>query len=167
MKNSVSFSFKDDDFPPLASPVLQNHRSVSNNVILALILPNLFTRRNSMSDVGLVRTMSVILLLVIITLTFAIFVALWHIIIHNLNVDVQHVNVSSCDRHPSDSCFHNRVNGVKSSETVCDLSVHDDVITDFYCKITSQSMKSVLPLKSVHKSMSSKRLSRASATTSL
>ena len=119
-----------------------------------------------MSDVGLVRTMSVILLLVIITLTFAIFVALWHIIIHNLNVDVQHVNVSSCDRHPSDSCFHNRVNGVKSSETVCDLSIHDDVITDFYCKITSQSMKSVLPLKSVHRSASCKRLSPASTTTS-
>ena len=31
-KNAVSFSFKDDDFPPLASPALQNHCIVNNNV---------------------------------------------------------------------------------------------------------------------------------------
>ena len=33
-KYAVWFSFKDDDFPPLPSPALPNHRSVSNNLIL-------------------------------------------------------------------------------------------------------------------------------------
>ena len=31
-KNSVSFSFKDDEFPPLPSPALPNQRSVCNNI---------------------------------------------------------------------------------------------------------------------------------------
>ena len=85
---------------------------------------------------------------------------------HNFNVNVQHVSILSCGRPYSDSCFHNRANGGKSSKTVRDLSVREDVIKEFCSNSTRKPIKSVLPRKSVHKSMSSKRLSRASLSTS-
>ena len=66
----------------------------------------------------------------------------------------------------NDSCFHNRANCGKTSKTVRELNVREDVTTDFYSNITSKPIKSVLPRKSVHKSMSSKRLSRASVSSS-
>ena len=50
---------------------------------------------------------------------------------HNFNVDVPHISVLSCGRPRSDSCFHNRVNGVKSIKTVRDLSVREDVTNRF------------------------------------
>ena len=81
---------------------------------------------------------------------------------HNFNVNVQHVSVPSCGRPRIDSCFHNRANGVKSSKSVRDLSVREDVTTDFCSNITSEPIKSVLPRKSVHKSVSNKYLSCAS-----
>ena len=34
-KNAVSFSFKDDDYPPLPSPAFPNHHNVSNTVVNA------------------------------------------------------------------------------------------------------------------------------------
>ena len=55
--------------------------SVIMLVILPLILSKLFTRRNSMSVVALVRAISVILLFVFVTVTFFIIGALWHLII--------------------------------------------------------------------------------------
>ena len=60
----------------------------------------------------------------------------------NFNVDVHHVSVSFCGRPHSDSCVRNRVNGVKSSETIRDLSVCKEVMTEF----CSLYMKSVIPV---------------------
>ena len=81
---------------------------------------------------------------------------------HNFNDNVQHVSVSSCGKLRSDSCFHNRANGVKSSKIVGDLSVCEDVTSDFCSNITSEPMKSVLSRKSFHKSVSNRHLSRTS-----
>ena len=77
---------------------------------------------------------------------------------YNFNVNVLHVGVSSCDRPRSGSCFRNCVSGVKSSKSVRDLSFREDV--------TSQPIKFVLSRKSVHKYVSTKHLSRSSASTS-
>ena len=85
---------------------------------------------------------------------------------HNFNFSDQHVNLSSCARSRSDSCFHNRANRVKSNKTVRDLSVHEDVTREFCSNITSEPIKSVLLRKSIHKSVSSRLLSRASVSTS-
>ena len=80
-------------------------------------------------------------------------------------MNVQHVSVSSCGRPRSDSCFHNRVNCVKSSKSVRDLSVPEDGTAYFCSNITSEPIKSILSRKSVHKSVSTKHLSRASVST--
>ena len=85
---------------------------------------------------------------------------------HNFNFIVQHASVSSCGKPCSNSYFHDCANGVKSSTTVRDLSVHEDVTTDFCSNIISESIKFALPRKSVQKSVSSKRLSPASVSTS-
>ena len=85
---------------------------------------------------------------------------------HNFNINVRHVSVSSCCRPHSDSYFHNCANGVKSSKTVRDLRVCEDVTTDFCSNIISEPTKYVLPRKSVRKSVSSKPLSRAIVSTS-
>lgn len=79
---------------------------------------------------------------------------------YNFNVNVQHVGVSSCGGLGSGSCFRNCVNGVnvKSSKSVRDLSFREDV--------PSEPIKFVLSSKSVHKSVSTKRVSRSSASTS-
>ena len=92
---------------------------------------------------------------------FVIIVALWHLITSTsmYNMFVFRLVV---DR---DSSFHNPVNGVKSSKTVPDLSVPEDITTDF-CSITGEPIKSVLPHRSAYKSVSSKRLSRPSVSTS-
>ena len=65
----------------------------------------------------------------------------------------------------SDSCFHNRVNGVKNSKSICDLSVRENVTTGFGSNITSEPIKSILSRKSVLDSLYTKRLSRASVST--
>ena len=51
-------------------------------------------------------------------------------------------------------------------KTVRDLSVREVTTTDFCSDATSEPIKSVLPRKAVHKSLSSKHLSRASVSTS-
>ena len=162
-KNAVSFLFKDDDYPPLPFSALSNHHSVSNNV--GNPAPNIikpvhtkkidFHRRPSTSNVSnnvvcVRKVMSVII------------VALWHLITSTstYNMFVFRLVV---DR---DSSFHNLVNGVKSSKTVPDLSVRENITTDFCSNITGEPIKSVLPRKSAYKSVSSKRPSRPSVSTS-
>ena len=166
-KNAVSFSFKDDDFPPLPFSALPNHCSVGNNVgnLAFNIMKPVHTKR---FDVGrrtgpnnvcntAVRVRNVNVGYNRSALAFRN---------HNFNVNVQHVSLSSCARPRSDSCFHNRANRVKSSKTVRDLSVHEDVTREFCSNITSEPIKSVLLRKSIHKSVSSRLLSRASVSTS-
>ena len=118
--------------------------------------------------VGPVPKMSVKLLFVFLTLTFFIIVAL--IIVashnHNFNGGVQDVSILSCGRPCDDPCSHDYVNGVKSSKTVCDLSVCEVVITDFCIDVANEPIKHVLPCKPVHKSLSSKHLNRANVSTS-
>ena len=115
-----------------------------------------------MSIVDLVRAISVILLFYVRNVNVGFIRSTLASHKYNFNVNVQYVSVSFCGRPRSDFCFHNCANGVKSSKTVRDLSFSEDVITDFYSKIISEPIKSVLPCKSVDKSLSSKRLSRTS-----
>ena len=68
----------------------------------------------------------------------------------------------SCGRPCSEFCFHNCVNGVKSSKTVRVLSVGEVVITDFCSGKTREPTKSFLTRKPVHKSVSSERFNLAS-----
>ena len=84
----------------------------------------------------------------------------------NYNVDIQNVSASSCGRPCTYSCFHNRVNGVKSGKTVRDLNVPEDLIKDFCSIITHEPIQSILPRKFFHKPVFRKRLSRASVRTS-
>ena len=81
-KNVVRFSFKDDNFPPLASHALPDHCSVGNNVgnPSSNIIKPVPTKK---SDVRRTPGTSnaVILLLVFVTLTSVIIVALWHLVI--------------------------------------------------------------------------------------
>ena len=84
----------------------------------------------------------------------------------NYNVDVQNVSASSCGRPRTYSFFHDRVNGVKSSKTVRDLNVCEDVIKDLCSIFTNEPIQSIIPRKSVHKPVFSKHLSRASVSTS-
>ena len=62
-KNAVLFSFQDVIFPPLPSPALLKHRSIGINVDnpASNITKSVHEERNSMSVVGLVQTISVIL----------------------------------------------------------------------------------------------------------
>ena len=166
-KNAVPFSFKDDNFPPLLSPALPNHRSVGNNVgnPASNIIKPFHTRKfdvrrrpstsNVCNTVVCVRNVNV---------GFNRFTLASHN--HNFIVNVQHGSVSSCGRPRSDSCLYNRANGVKSSKTVRDLSVCEDVTTDLCRNIIIEPIKFVLPRESVHKSVSSKHLHRASVNTS-
>ena len=66
---------------------------------------------------------------------------------YNFNVDVQHVTVSTCGRPRSESCFHNHVNGIKSSKTARGMSV---------CEVNPLSLYSLVNL--LTKKISSKRL---------
>ena len=160
-------SFKDDDFPSLPSPALPNHCSVSNNVVnpSSNIMKPVHTKKfdvccrsitsNVCNTVTCVRNVNI---------GYNRSTLASHN--HHFNVSVQHVSVLSCGRPRHDSCFHNCANGVKSCETVRDLSVHEDVTADFCSNITIEPIKSVLPRKSVHKSVSSKCSIRASVSTS-
>lgn len=93
--------------------------SVIMSIILSLILSNLFTWRSLMSGTRNVYNTSVCVC------NFNICDNRYHLASHdlNLNINIQGVCVSSCSRPRSDSCFHNLVNGVKSSKTICDLFV--------------------------------------------
>ena len=166
-KNAVSFSFKDDDFPLLPFPALPNHCSVGDNVgnpsfnIMKPVHTKKFDIRRRLGTSNVCNTV-----VYVRNFNFGYNRSTLASHNHNFNINVQHVSISSSGRPRSDSCFYNRANGVKSSKTVCDLSVREDVTTDFCSNITSEPIKSVLPCKSVHKSVPSKRLNRASVSTS-
>ena len=145
-KNAISVSFKDDDFPPFPSPAIPNHRSIGNNVgnPASNVMKSVYTKKldvcrrsrtsNVCNTVVCVRNVNV---------GYNRSTLASHN--HNFNANDQHVNVSSCARPCSDSCFHNHANGVKSSKTVQDLIVREDETTDFCSNITSETIKSVHP----------------------
>ena len=76
---------------------------------------------------------------------------------HNFNNNVQNVSILSCGRPCGECCFHNCVNGVKSSKTVHGLSVCEVVLTDFCSDIKNKFIKCL---------KYSKHLSRTSASAS-
>ena len=164
--NAVSFSFKDYDFPPLPSPALPNHCSISNNVnnpapniIKPVHAKKLDVRHRS----GTSNVCNTVVCVRNISVCYNRSSLASHN--HNFNVHFQHVSVSPCSRPRNDSCFHNRVNGVKNNKNIRNLSVREDVITNLCSSINSETHK--LPHKSVHKSVSRKRrVSRASVGTS-
>ena len=161
-KNAVSFPFKDDDFPPLPSPALANHRSVGNKVgnPASNIMKPFHTKKFDVRcRPGTSNVCNTIVCVCNVNVGVNRSTLASHN--HNFNVKVQHVRVSSYGRPRSNYCFHNRANGVKSSKTDHDLSVLEDVTTDFCSNIISEPIKSVLPRKSV----SSKRLSCTSVST--
>ena len=84
----------------------------------------------------------------------------------NFNVDVQNISALSCGSPHPYSCFHNRVNGVKSSKTVRDMNVCEDVMKDFFSIVTSEPIQSILPRQSAHMPVPSKCLGCASVSTS-
>ena len=84
----------------------------------------------------------------------------------NFNVDVQNISALSCGSPHTYSCFHNRVNGLKSSKTVRDMNVCEDVMKDFFSIVTSEPIQSILPRQSVHMPVPSKCLGCASISTS-
>ena len=160
--NAVSFSFKDYDFPPLHSPALPNHCSISNNVnnpapnIIKPVHTKKFDVRHRS---GMSNVCNTVVCVRNISVCYNRSTLASHN--HNFNVNFQRVSVSPCSRPRNDSCFHNRVNGVKNNKTIRNLSVREDVITNFCSNINSETHK--LPHKSVHKSVSRKRrVSRAS-----
>ena len=164
--NAVSFSFKDYDFPPLPSPALPNHCSISNNVnnpapnIIKPVHAKKFDVRHRSGTSNVCNT---VVCVRNISVCYNRSSLASHN--HNFNVHFQHVSVSPCSRHRNDSCFHNRVNGVKNNKNIRNLSVREDVITNLCSSINSETHK--LPHKSVHKSVSRKRrVSRASVGTS-
>ena len=84
----------------------------------------------------------------------------------NFNVDIQNISALSCGSPHPYSCFHNRVNGVKSSKTVRDMNVCEDVMKDFFSIVTSEPIQAILPRQSVHMPVPSKCLGCASVSTS-
>ena len=166
-KNAVSFSFKDDDFPPLPFPALPKHYSVGNNLgnLASNIMKPVHTKRFDVRRrTGTSKVCNTVVCVCNVNVGYNRSALTSHD--HNFNVNDQHVSLSSCARPRSDSCFHNLANRVKSNKTVRDLSVREDVTREFCSNITSEPIKSVLLRKSIHKSVSSRLLSRASVSTS-
>ena len=108
-KNTVSFSFKDDDFPPLL------YRSVGNNVCnpTSNIMKTVHTKKFNVrrragtshlcNNTVCVRNVNVGCNRIIIIVASNS---------HNFNVNVQHVGFSSCGRPHNDS-FENVDSGVQ------------------------------------------------------
>ena len=96
-----------------------------------------------MSAVGLVQEISVILLFVLVTLTFAIAAVIWHLIIvistllFNMSVFLLVVDLAVF-------VFHNHISSLKSSKTIRDLTFREVVITDFSRDSTSRLLQSLL-----------------------
>ena len=138
-KNAVSFSFKDDDFPPLPSPAAPNHCGVSNNVgnsapdITKCVQTRKFDIHCRPDTNNICNT---VVCVCNVNVCYNHSNSASHN--HNCNINFQHVSVSSCDRPCNDSCFHYCVNGVKSSKTVRDLSVSENVTTDFCSNSTNE-----------------------------
>ena len=151
-KNAVSFSFKDDNFPPLLSPALPNHRSVGKNVgnpASNIMKPAHMKKFDVRHRSGMSNVCNTVVCVRNVNVDYNRSTLASDN--HNFNVNVQHVTVSSCGRPRSDSCFHNRVNSAKSSKTICGLNVREDVTKDFCSNITSEPIKSFFFLFSFSK----------------
>ena len=123
-KNAESLLSQDSNFKLLLSPALPNHRSILENIsnsAASLIKPvhtNKFDIHRRLGTKNL-HNPAVCVCYLNVSNSHSPLAA--HN--HNFNVDAQHVSVFSCGRTRSESCFHNRVNGVKNSKTARGLSV--------------------------------------------